>query len=48
MPQGSESPEGIELKGQIGAVDWAQDMVGSCSDDETVRTGGGNTKEVCR
>ena len=36
----SESLEGIELKGQIGevgAVDWAQDMVASCSDDGTVR-----------
>ena len=36
----SSGLEGIELKGQlgeVGAVDWAQDMVATCSDDGTVR-----------
>jgi len=38
---GSSLPSAIELKGQVGevgAVDWAQDMLATCTDDGTVRT----------
>ena len=38
---GSASQQGLELKGQktgeVGAIDWAQDMLATCIDDGTVR-----------
>lgn len=37
---GGYDTRGVELKGQkgeVGAVDWASDMVASCADDGTVR-----------
>lgn len=37
---GSSPQQGVELqgqKGEVGAVDWAQDMLATCTDDGTVR-----------
>lgn len=37
---GSRPQQGIELqgqKGEVGAVDWAQNMLATCTDDGTVR-----------
>lgn len=34
------SQQGVELKGkvgEVGAVDWARDMLATCTDDGTVR-----------